>query len=152
MYNGQFIKAFAHVMIFVVLIVAVKHVSGILGILIPFFIFYMAFEAYKTAEANLRGLPGPDPLGLDRLLGVQENQPVTSMGGTAASAQAASGTPVPAQPVPKESTPTAAFILIALGIFFLLGNLDWIHSDRLWPLLLIGLGLWIAYKRTAGHA
>ncbi|HLK53302.1 MAG TPA: B-box zinc finger protein, partial [Candidatus Angelobacter sp.] len=50
MYNGQFTKAFAHVVIFVLLIVATNSISGILGILIAFFVFYMAFEAFKTAE------------------------------------------------------------------------------------------------------
>src|SRR6185369_2930489 len=51
MYNGQFAKAFAHVVIFVLLIVATDR-FGLFGILIGFFVFYMAFEAYKTAEAR----------------------------------------------------------------------------------------------------
>src|SRR5579871_6730830 len=50
MYNGQFVKAFAHVLIFVMLIIAASNISGIFGVLIAFFVFYMAFEAYKTAE------------------------------------------------------------------------------------------------------
>src|SRR5262245_4351557 len=43
MYNGQFTKAFAHVIIFVLLIIAASHVSGIFGVLIGFFVVYMAF-------------------------------------------------------------------------------------------------------------
>src|SRR5947209_18226044 len=38
MYNGQFMKAFVHVVIFIVIIMASHH-SGVFGILIPFFIF-----------------------------------------------------------------------------------------------------------------
>src|SRR4051794_1671746 len=52
MYNGQFIKAFAHVVIFVLLVMATDNISGLFGMLIAFFVFYMAFEAYKTAEAR----------------------------------------------------------------------------------------------------
>ncbi|HZD95864.1 MAG TPA: B-box zinc finger protein, partial [Candidatus Sulfotelmatobacter sp.] len=75
MYNGQFIKAFAHVVIFVLLILLSDNVSGLFGILIGFFVIYMAFEAYKTAEARRLGLPAPDLLGLDKMLGLQESQP-----------------------------------------------------------------------------
>jgi len=78
MYNGQFIKAFIHVVIFAVLIVAADH-SGpaepLFGLLICFFWFYMIFEAYKTAKARQFGLPAPDPLGLDRMFGIHEEQP-----------------------------------------------------------------------------
>jgi hypothetical protein len=73
MYNGQFAKAFAHVVIFVLLIVATDRIP-IIGVLIGFFVLYMAFEAYKTAEAKVHGLPAPDPLGLDKLFGVQDCQ------------------------------------------------------------------------------
>ena len=48
MYNGQFTKAFAHVVIFVLLIIGTNtsgNMSGIFGGLIAFFVFYMAFEA-----------------------------------------------------------------------------------------------------------
>src|SRR5262249_50809841 len=48
MYNGQFMKAFAHVVIFVLLILATNSISGVFGVLIGFFVVYMAFEAYKT--------------------------------------------------------------------------------------------------------
>ncbi len=71
MYNGQFVKAFAHVVIFVMLIIATDKFWAF-RILIAFFVFYMAFEAYKTAEARRHGLPAPDPLGLDKMFGMQE--------------------------------------------------------------------------------
>src|SRR5689334_11313409 len=57
MYNGQFMKAFIHVVIFVLLILATDNISGVFGVLIAFWVVYMAFEAYKTAEAKKLGLP-----------------------------------------------------------------------------------------------
>lgn len=47
--------------------------------------------------------------------------------------------------------PTGAVVLIVLGVIFLLSNLGffsdyWIH--RGWPILLIGLGVWIAIRRN----
>ena len=73
MYNGQFMKAFVHVGIFVMLIVAADH-FGLFGILIAFWVWYMAFDAYKTAQARQLGLPLPDPLGIDRIFGLHESQ------------------------------------------------------------------------------
>jgi hypothetical protein len=101
----------------------------------------MVFEAYKTAKARQLGQPTPDFLGLDKLLGIQEPQP--SAAGAVASDAA------------TERVPRGAIILIALGVIFLLGNfglLRMLHLGQFWPVLLIGLGLWIAYKRTAPAA
>ncbi|HSM88031.1 MAG TPA: DUF5668 domain-containing protein [Candidatus Limnocylindrales bacterium] len=170
MYNGQFMKAFIHVVIFVMSIVAANRISGAFGVFIAFWIFYMAFDAYKTAEAIRMGLPLPDPLGLDRLFGLHEHQHAGTAtatatpppaAGPAVSAATASGSSAafvaPAEgagaPPPQpyqgaDNTPVAAIVLIALGALFLLGNMNWFNADRLWPVILIGLGLWIAYKRT----
>jgi len=51
MYNGQFMKAFVHVGIFVMLIVGANH-FWLFGLMIPFWVMYMAFDAYKTAQAR----------------------------------------------------------------------------------------------------
>lgn len=152
MYNGQFTKAFAHVVIFVLLIVATSKIADILGILIAFFVVYMAFEAYKTAEAKRHGLPAPDPLGLDKMLGIQESQAQHSAGHSAANATAyppVQPLQVEPPPPPRDNTPIGAVILIILGVVFLLDNLNLVHMHHLWPLFLIGIGLWIAYKRTS---
>jgi hypothetical protein len=157
MYNGQFVKAFAHVLIFVMLIIAASNISGVFGVLIGFFVFYMAFEAYKTAEAKRHGLPAPDPLGLDRMFGIQESQQihstsVPSVGNAAAYPPVTSATPplqVEPPPPPRDNAPIGAIVLIALGVIFLLDNLQILRMHHLWPLFLIGIGLWIAYKRTA---
>ena|SRR5215471_1451684 len=148
MYNGQFIKAFLHVVIFAMLIVAVSYGTGLavlFGLLIGFFYFYMIFDAVKSARAKQLGLPAPDPLGLDHLFGIEENQP--SAPRTVAGPSGTAGEPSP-QPAVRDNTPIAAIVLIALGAFFLLGNLGIFHVRRLWPLVLIGFGLWIAYKRA----
>jgi len=40
-------------------------------------------------------------------------------------------------------------ILIVLGVFFLLGTSGWLRMQYTVPLFLIGLGAWLAYKRSA---
>jgi hypothetical protein len=158
MYNGQFVKAFAHVVIFVMLIIAANNIHWAFGWMIAFFIFYMAFEAYKTAEAKRHCLPEPDTLGLDRMFGIQESQ-VHSTGippivnSAAAYPPVSPQTPPPLQvepppPPPQDKAPIGAIVLIGLGILFLLQNLGIFRIHNLWPLFLIGVGLWLAYKRT----
>jgi hypothetical protein len=156
MYNGQFVKAFAHVVIFVLLILAASNMSGLFGILIGFFVIYMAFEAYKTAEAHRMGLPAPDPLGLDKMFGTQEtahhSTPSTTVVGATANPPTATA-PLPLQVTPPppahDNTPVGAIVLLVLGVVFLLSNFGFFQMGRMWPLILIGFGLWIAYKRTA---
>ncbi|HKR96973.1 MAG TPA: DUF5668 domain-containing protein [Candidatus Angelobacter sp.] len=158
MYNGQFLKAFAHVVIFVLLILAASNISGLFGIGIGFFVIYMAFEAYKTAEARRLGLPAPDPLGLDKLFGLQEttqhhHQP--SVPASAVVPPPVAGVPAspplqvtPPPPPTNDNAPIGAIVLLVLGFFFLMNNLGFLRMGKLWPLILIGFGLWIAYKRT----
>lgn len=74
MYNGQFMKALAHVVIFVSLIWMSDHISHLFGMFIAFWVFYMVFDAFTTAKAKRDGLPLPDPLGLNRILAQHEPQ------------------------------------------------------------------------------
>ncbi len=161
MYNGQFAKAFVHVLIFVLLILAANNISPLFGFGIGFFVLYMSFEAYKTAEAKRMGLPVPDPLGLDKMFGFQDAQqqppatptyaaPEASAPGTPAPGVPAVPTPAP-QPLARDSVPVGAVVLMVMGVFFLLDNLGFLNIHRLWPLFLIGLGLWLAYKRSGSH-
>jgi TM2 domain-containing membrane protein YozV len=61
----------------------------------------------------------------------------------------------PVPPVPpaywRRKEPIGAIVLIALGLLFLLGQLD-IFNGRLfefaWPVMLIGLGVWLVIRRT----
>jgi len=147
MYNGQFVKAFLHVVIFALLIIAASHISGLFGILIGFFVIYMAFEAHQTARARQLGRPSPDPLGLEQLFGITE----TPHPGTASTGAAGAGQISP-RPEHVDRAPTSAIVLIVLGVIFLLGNSFRVDFDKMWPFFLIALGLWLAYKRTMGRA
>jgi TM2 domain-containing membrane protein YozV len=64
MYNGQYAKAIAHVLIFAVLASLSDH-SGIFGILVAAWVFYQVFDAYQTALARRDGMPLPNPFGLN---------------------------------------------------------------------------------------
>ena len=64
MYNGQYPKAIAHVLIFSVL-VSMSHAADVLGVLVAAWIFYQVFDAYQTAIARRDGLPLPNPFGLN---------------------------------------------------------------------------------------
>jgi hypothetical protein len=145
MYNGQFMKGFIHVVIFVLLIIGADRFWGF-GLMIGFFVFYMVFEAFKTAQAKQLGLPAPDPLGIDRMFGLQENHPPARP--TTSTPDPFSTLP-PAPPTPQSNQPIGAIILIALGVLFLLGNVIHFTMERFWPLILIAVGAWIAFKRTS---
>ena len=75
MYNGQFVKGFAHVLVFAALCSFASH-EDFFGILIPFWIAYQVFDAYQTAKARRDGTPLPNPFGLNDLgqrLGLQQH-------------------------------------------------------------------------------
>ena len=161
-YNGQFIKGFVHVLIFALLIVAANSVHNdglevLFGLMIPAFIVYMAFDAVMTARARIMGQPLPDPLGLERLFGFHDTPPPVATPATYVAPPGAPANPVNAAPpdqqlAPQNHPPIGAIVLIAIGALFLLDNLfQWMRFERLWPLIVIGIGLWIAYRRTAAR-
>jgi hypothetical protein len=50
----------------------------------------------------------------------------------------------------RRREPVGAIILIALGVLFLLGQFDWFSWHWFhfsWPLVLIGLGVWMIVRR-----
>ena len=65
-YNGQYQKGVVHVLMFPALIMLTDR-EGIFGILIPFYFFYMAWDAYMTARSKVTGEAVPDPLGINNL-------------------------------------------------------------------------------------
>src|ERR1700722_8802816 len=66
MYNGQFVKALAHVLIFAVF-VSLSDKSFIFAMLVAAWVFYQVFDAAQTAKARRDGLPLPNPFGLNDL-------------------------------------------------------------------------------------
>ncbi len=147
MFNGQFLKALIHVVIFACAIWATDHVGDAFGILVAFWWFYMVFDAYKTARARQFGLPLPDPFGFERMWGGS-----VSAGAVPPSA-VMPGTPAVAPPPAGEefrNAPVGAIVLIVIGMLFLLdtmGLFHWHWFGRLWPVILIVLGVWVWIRR-----
>src|SRR5262249_11956987 len=128
MYNGQFGKAIAHLMVFIALCWAAGR-AGVFGILIPFWIFYMVFDAYRTAHARELGQPVPaDPFGFEGWW-MSDSARAAQAAATGPSTTAASGV----RPAPPPALPVGAVILIVLGVLFLLGNMGvfgWFYFNR----------------------
>jgi TM2 domain-containing membrane protein YozV len=158
MYNGQFIKALIHVLVFVVLI-GITDQHPLFGIFIAAWVFYQVFDAFQTAQARRSGMPLPDPFGLNELgqrLGVPNRSYVASPMG--AQYQAPYQTPpvpppppsygqsyapdpyTPIPPVPpmppmppdlpgRRPEPIGAIVLIAVGMLFLFSTLGFLRFD-----------------------
>jgi hypothetical protein len=122
-YNGEYVKALIHVLIFGGLVAAQSSdVSGsyhaFLGIALACFYLYMPIEAYRVAKARQEG--GTPPVFPEQLTSSASRRPV------------------------------GAIILVAVGIFLLLANLDLLQWDwlgKVWPLGLIALGVWLLADR-----
>jgi TM2 domain-containing membrane protein YozV len=126
-YNGQYAKGLVHAVVFGVLISILNASKGglepVFGILLPVWIFYMAFEAYHTARKRLLGEP------------VDEYSSIINVGGHPSNA------------------PVAGVVLVVLGIVLLLDTLnifDFEYLARYWPVLLIAAGAYLLYSRFAG--
>jgi TM2 domain-containing membrane protein YozV len=66
-YNGQYNKALIHIAVFATIILGLSSdmdggMKAVLGILLGGFVFYMAFDALRTAQAQGRGEVLADPL------------------------------------------------------------------------------------------
>jgi TM2 domain-containing membrane protein YozV len=112
MYNGQYVKAIVHVLVFVVL-VAISGSHGIFGIFVAAWVLYQVFDANQTAKARREGLPLPDPFGLNELsFRMGMSQAPSSTGYHASARPAGWQTPVPGSvpgPVPGTTAgPVAA--------------------------------------------
>jgi len=132
-YNGQYTKGLAHLGIFILLVIGAQQrdpTGWICGILIAAFIVYQIVDAVKTAKAIQAGLPAPDPFGLGTMFSPGE------------------------RPDFSRGVPTGAVVLIGLGVLFLLHNLNiwFLEVNTLWPIVLIGLGIWLFGKRKAALA
>ncbi len=130
-YMGQYAKGLMHLIIFAVLVAAANQsgsgADAFFGIAIAFFYVYQIIDAHRTAHALLAGRPAPDPFGLGSALG-SEN-------------------------LSARNLPLGAVVLIAIGVLFLLQNIGMFHFHwvgKLWPLILIALGLRIIMRGPRG--
>jgi cell wall-active antibiotic response 4TMS protein YvqF/B-box zinc finger protein len=139
-YCGQYAKGLAHLVIFTMLIwgetvIQNDGINTILGLGIAFFYVWQIIDSIRTAKAIQMGQTPPDPFGLAQAFGGGEPAPP--------------GQPV--QPAPgcdatqPSKIPTAAVVLIGLGVLFLLQTAGVFEFgwDRVWPFFLIGLGIWM---------
>jgi len=128
-YNGQYIKGLVHVIVLGVLISIVSSDSAggmepLFGMLIAGWFFYMAFEAYHTANKRLRGEPVDEFSSLF---------PVRGCSG------------FPAGPVLLIAL-GVVFLLDTLDIVRIY------KLFRYWPVFLIALGAYLLYARLFGNA
>lgn len=128
-YNGQYAKGLAHLLVFVALVVGASQGGdtggAIFGLGIAFFYVYQIIDAVRSAHAIRAGQPAPDPFGLAKALGTGEH-------------------------IDFNRVPVGAVVLIGLGVLFLLNTMGWFHAywiHRLWPVILIIIGVWLFMKR-----
>jgi hypothetical protein len=127
-YNAEYFKAAAHIIIFATLFHLADDVSEFFGFLAFGFFWYMPFEAYYTARKRMmlrKGVRLETPF--DRL-----NESLEEIG---------------------DKDWWGGIALIALGGLFLLGNFGVVRLYelfRLWPVLLIVVGAWLL-KRYHGR-
>lgn len=144
-YTGQYAKGLAHLVTMTLLIWGETVVDNgglntILGLGIAFFYVYQIIDAVKSAHAIRAGLPPPDPFGMAAAFGGSDSRPNVAPGGLTSP----SGAPL-AQTTPTSKIPTAAVVLIGMGVLFLLKNsgvFDF-NFDRIWPVMMIGIGAWL---------
>ena len=128
-YNGEFVKAAIHILIFGKLVslsdatdAALFHLAAVA------FYFYMPFEAYYTAKKAMMGAQG---IALETPIDRLQQQLGTI----------------------KDRELWGGIALVVIGGLYLLGNLDVFdlrRIARLWPIVLVVLGVWLLKKRQEG--
>ena len=132
-YNGEFLKAAVHVLIFGSLVTIqdeLRFAGALFGMLTFAFYMYMPFEAYYTAKKRklrAEGIELETPIDrLQQQFGGMEKREL--WGGVA---------------------------LVVIGGLLLLGNLNVFNLNQIgrifWPAVLVGLGFWLL-KRHQGRA
>ena len=161
-YNGQYQKGVIHVLMFPALIMLTNINDGF-GALFPFYFLYMMWDAYMTAKSRITGQKVPDPLGINNLFGLDATEPAgttppptADAAATPAGAADAGAPPPPAQGFSRAdyrearraargsygNAPVGAFVLIGLGVLFLLGDINRHFVHDFWPVILIVIGVW----------
>jgi hypothetical protein len=126
-YNGEYNKALIHLVVFCALIFGLVNAADaddvsagaivVLALLLAGFVFYMAFDAMRVAQAKSSGQPVNDPLNDF-----------------------------------SKNLPLGPIILIGIGALLLLSNFrffELLHLSlgRLWPLILVAVGVLMFRKR-----
>ncbi len=129
-YNGEYLKGLIHIIIFGSLISWIdsppmRGMEPLFGMLMAAFYVYMPIDAYRTAKRRAGGL-APTAGGWEGI----------GLGG-------------------ESGAPIGPLVLIVVGAIFLLQTLGlfewgWLHLGRFWPVILIALGAYMLWKRTAG--
>jgi len=125
-YNGEYIKALIHVLVFggMIAFLSSDVPTGLIvffSIALGCFYFYMPIEAYRVAKARREGAPPPEGA-----LGQARGQ-----------------------------RPLGAIVLIILGILFLLANFGLLREEwfaKAWPAGLIALGVYLLWSRMGNKA
>jgi hypothetical protein len=132
-YCGQYAKGLGHLVVFTLLVwgesvINNDGINAALGVGIAFFYVWQIIDAVRTAKALQMGQPAPDPMGLGQAFGAGDK-------------------------VDTSRIPTVAVILIGLGVLFLLQTLGIFefNADRIWPIFLIGLGIWLGVRRLGAN-
>jgi hypothetical protein len=116
-YNGDFLKGAIHVVIFG-LIISMISTGHALGLFIPMLVAWILYMPYEAYQTAKAKLEGTKPTGVIDFSGGRHQ--------------------------------TGPVVLIVMGVVFLLNQYDLIDLDRianLWPLGMIGLGVWMLMKR-----
>jgi hypothetical protein len=124
-YNGQYAKGLVHAVVFGLLISLVSNtrnagMAGFVGIMIGIWVIYQAFEAYHTARKRRYGIA------------VEEFSSLFEARHT------------------HGKFPIGAILLIGVGFILLLDTTDIVSMERFeryWPVLMIGVGLYLLYAR-----
>jgi hypothetical protein len=119
-YNGEYVKALIHVLIFGGIIAGLASDINtgyivFLSIALGCFYCYMPIDAYRVAKARRMGEPEPGVL-----------------------------------PESSSGRPIGAIVLIILGVLFLMANFGILQADwfsKAWPAGLIVLGIWLIWDR-----
>jgi hypothetical protein len=169
-YNGEYVKGLIHIAIFAGIIAVMNaqtndslQVFFALGL--ACFYLYMPIEAYRTAKMKQAaafyggyappqaGAPGP---------GAAAPIPDAASAASFSGPSAAPFSAAPVVPGAPMATPqvrqgashnpmAGAIVLIVIGVLVLLANLGLLSGNwlgRWWPLILIGLGIWLFWKRN----
>jgi hypothetical protein len=124
-YNGEYNKALIHIVVFAAIIVGLSSDPGDGGAL-TLSLLLAGFVLYMAFDAMRTAKA--------RSLGESTADPLEAW---------------------SKNRPVGPIILIALGVLFLLNNFDWFPFHfiwRLWPLILIGVGILLFRNRLSDRA